>query len=104
MPWGVAWLTKKSRAWGSVSESQVSTLIPRCRAFSSTEAIPLRFSTATARTSTPRVIQVSTISFCLADLDTEARHLEGVGRRQEVVADNGEEEDLGGQEQGQDHR
>ena len=28
--------------------------------------MPPRFSTATAMTSTPRVIQVSTISFCLA--------------------------------------
>ena len=59
IPSGVAWLTKKSRASGSASASQVITLIPRSRAFRSTEEMPSRFSTATAITSTPRVIQVS---------------------------------------------
>ena len=57
---------KKSRASGSASASQVMTLIPRDRALRRTDEIPLRFSTATAITSTPRVIQVSTTSFCLA--------------------------------------
>ena len=66
IPSGVAWLTKKSRASGSASASQVRTLIPRSRALRSTEEIPWRFSTATAMTSTPRVIQVSMTSFCLA--------------------------------------
>ncbi len=66
IPSGVAWLTKKSRASGSASASQVMTLIPRSRALRSTEEIPSRFSTATAMTSTPRVIQVSMTSFCLA--------------------------------------
>ena len=59
IPSGVAWLTKKSRASGSASASQVMTLMPRWRALRSTEEIPSRFSTATAITSTPRVIQVS---------------------------------------------
>ena len=59
IPSGVAWLTKKSRASGSASASQVTTLIPLARALRSTEEIPSRFSTATAMTSTPRVIQVS---------------------------------------------
>ena len=36
MPSGVAWLTKKSRASGSASASQVSTLMPRSRALRST--------------------------------------------------------------------
>ena len=40
--------------------------MPRSRAFRSTELMPSRFSTATAITSTPRVIQVSITSFCLA--------------------------------------
>ena len=66
IPSGVAWLTKKSRASGSASASQVMTLIPRARARRRAELIPSRFSTATAITSTPRVIQVSTISFCRA--------------------------------------
>ena len=42
MPSGVAWLTKKSRASGSASASQVRTLIPRARAFLSTDEIPSR--------------------------------------------------------------
>ena len=66
IPSGVAWLTKKSRASGSASASKVMTLIPRSRALRKTEEIPWRFSTATAMTLTPRVIQVSMISFCLA--------------------------------------
>ena len=66
MPSGVAWLTKKSRASGSASASQVSTLMPRSRALRSTVEMPPRFSTATAITSTFRVIQFSTTSFCLA--------------------------------------
>ena len=45
---GVAWLTKKSRASGSASASQVSTLMPRSRALRSTVEMPARFSTATA--------------------------------------------------------
>ena len=65
-PSGVAWLTKKSRASGSASASQVSTLMPRSRALRSTVEMPARFSTATAIASTLRVIQFSTSSFCLA--------------------------------------
>ena len=41
IPSGVAWLTKKSRASGSASASQVNTLIPRSRALLSTERDPL---------------------------------------------------------------
>ena len=59
-------MTKKSRASGSASASQVMTLIPRALALRSTDEMPCRFSTATAMTSTPRVIQVSMTSFCLA--------------------------------------
>ncbi len=66
MPSDVAWLTKKSRASGSASASHVSTLMPRCRALRSTVEMPARFSTATAMTSTPRVIQFSITSFCRA--------------------------------------
>ncbi len=66
IPRGVAWLTNRSRASGSASASQVTTLIPFARALRRTEEIPSRFSTATAIASTPRVIQVSTMSFCLA--------------------------------------
>ena len=66
MPSDVAWFTKKSRASGSASASQVSTLMPRWRAFRSTVEMPARFSTATAITSTPRVIQFSITSFCRA--------------------------------------
>ena len=66
MPSGVAWLTKKSRASGSASASHVSTLMPRSRALRSTVEMPARFSTATAMTSTLRVIQFSTTSFCFA--------------------------------------
>ena len=40
IPSGVAWLTKKSRASGSASASQVRTLIPRSRALRSTDEIP----------------------------------------------------------------
>ena len=40
MPSGVAWLTKKSRASGSASASQVSTLMPRSRALRSTRRDP----------------------------------------------------------------
>ena len=69
IPSGVAWLTKKSRASGSASASQVTTLMPRWRALRSTVEMPSRFSTATAITSTPRVIQVSTTSFCLAGVE-----------------------------------
>ena len=66
MPWGVAWLMKKSRASFWASASQVTTLMPRSRAFRSTVEIATSFSTLTAMTSTPRVIQASTTSFCLA--------------------------------------
>ena len=66
IPSGVAWLTKKSRASGSASASQVMTLMPFARALRSTVESPSRFSTATAITSTPRVIQASTTSFCFA--------------------------------------
>ena len=66
MPWGVAWLMKKSRASFWASASQVTTLMPRSRAFRSTVEIAASFSTLTAITSTPRVIQASTTSFCLA--------------------------------------
>ena len=48
MPSGVAWLTKKSRASGSASASQVTTLMPLPRALRSTVEIPSRFSTLTA--------------------------------------------------------
>src|ERR1043166_8003954 len=57
---------RKSRASGRASESHVTTLIAFSRALRSAVEMPSRFSTATAITSTPRVIQVSTISFCLA--------------------------------------
>ncbi len=40
--------------------------MPRPRALRSTVERPSRFSTLTAITSTPRVIQASTTSFCLA--------------------------------------
>ena len=40
--------------------------MPRARAFRKTVEMPARFSTATAITSTPRVIQFSTSSFCRA--------------------------------------
>ena len=66
MPSGVAWLTKNSRASGSASASHVSTWMPRARAFRRTVEIPARFSTATAMTSTRRVIQFSISSFCFA--------------------------------------
>ena len=66
MPSDVAWLTKKSRASGSASESHVTTWMPRSRAFLSTLEMPPRFSTATAITSTFLVIQFSTSSFCFA--------------------------------------
>ena len=66
MPCGVAWLTKKSRASVSASASHVTTLMPRRRALRSTVEIASLFSTLTAITSTPRVIQASTTSFCLA--------------------------------------
>ena len=45
-PRGVAWLTKKSRASGSASASQVTTLMPLPRALRSTDEIASRFSTA----------------------------------------------------------
>ena len=66
IPCGVAWLTKKSRASGSASASQVTTLMPFARALRSTVEIASWFSTLTAIASTPRVIQASTTSFCLA--------------------------------------
>ena len=66
IPSGVAWLTNRSRASGSASASQVTTLIPFARALRSTVESPSRFSTATAITSTPRVIHASTTSACFA--------------------------------------
>src|SRR5262245_57005455 len=63
MPSGVAWFTNTSRASGTESASHVTTMMPFARAFLSTEAMPSRFSTATAMTSTPRVIQPSTMLF-----------------------------------------
>ena len=66
MPAGVAWLTNASRASGSASASQVTTLMPLPRALRSTVDIASRFSTLTAMACTPRVIHASTTSFCLA--------------------------------------
>ncbi len=66
MPCGVAWFTKKSRASPSASASQVTTLMPLPLAFRRTVEIASLFSTLTAMTSTPRVIQASTTSFCFA--------------------------------------
>ena len=66
MPSGVAWFTKKSRASGSASASQVTTLMPRAAGLAQHRGDALAVLDATAITSTPRVIQVSTTSFCLA--------------------------------------
>ena len=63
MPSAVAWLTKKLRASCSASASHVSTRMPRSCAFLNAVEILARFSTATAITSTPLVIQLSTSSF-----------------------------------------
>ena len=41
IPSGVAWLTKKSRASGSASASQVMTLIPRCAGLAEHRGDPL---------------------------------------------------------------
>ncbi len=66
MSWAVAWLTKKSRASGSASASQVITRTPCPRAFLMAPATTLGSLGETAMTSTPLRVHFSIISACFS--------------------------------------